>query len=57
MTNYVWAEMYYAMKSPAQYVPEVNWNVHVKRLNETHFDITSEGVAEGLDLYVFFKSR
>ena len=54
MPSHVWGEMYYAMMSPAPYVPEVNWNVHTERLNNTHFDITSEGVGKGLDIYIFF---
>jgi len=47
MDNTVWGEIYFSMKKPASFTPEVNWNVHSKKLNDTHYEIISKGVQEG----------
>jgi len=45
MNDHVWGEIYFGLPRPAPFTPAVNWNTHVKPVNNTHYDFISDGDA------------
>jgi len=47
MDGHLWREIYIALPRPPPFIPESNYNTHVRRINNTHVGFVAEGVNDG----------